>query len=63
MAQPSDPLTVALNMINAEISNRQNILRELDEKRIRLQGEISGLREAQSRFDVAKSASPPRHGE
>ncbi len=63
MSQPFSPVTIALNKINAEIGNRQTVLRELNEKRMRLEGEISGLREAQNHFEAAQHASPPRHGE
>ena len=58
-----DQLTIALNMINGEVANRQVALRELNEKRIALEGEIAGLREAQTRIEKAKHATPPRHGE
>lgn len=61
MSQPSDQLTIALNMINAEISNRLVTLQVLNEKRIALEGEIAGLREAQNRFEHArpKEQEPP----
>lgn len=59
----SDPMTLALNMINAEIGNRQVTLRSLNEKRIALEGEIAGLREAQARIERAQVATPPRHRE
>ena len=52
--QPSDPITIALNQINAEISNRLNALHELKAKQLRLEGEVAGLREAQARFQSAQ---------
>jgi hypothetical protein len=52
--QPADPVTIALNQINAEISNRLNALRELKEKQLRIEGEVTGLREAQSKFQSAQ---------
>jgi hypothetical protein len=52
--QPSDPVTIALNQINAEISNRLNLLQELKEKRLQIEGEVAGLRAAQDRFQSAQ---------
>jgi hypothetical protein len=52
--QPSDHLTVALNKINAEINNRLSTLQALNEKRIALEGELTGLREAQHQFQCAQ---------
>lgn len=57
MTQPSDPVTIALNMISAEITNRQVKLRDLNEQLLRLEGEVAGLREAQDRFERANKAT------
>lgn len=51
MTQPTDRVTIAFNMISAEILNRITLLRELREKQVRLEGEIEGLREAQNKID------------